>query len=262
LIPPTSSSPQTAVLRTPLPDSTESWPEPVSCSPHGRQELRGGYGSEGGVGESVRQPPLISDQSRIDGYSVVGRFEKVLGRGGVEALPRLAPPTSCGQNRPVSVNPLPGSNGRLGRTGQAAPDWTPHGVTCNRLYLPQTGWAELIWVALSTPPRPSTFSNLPTSGVPIYARLWSLINGGWQYLDYTYTPSNLAPRSSVSRAGSQLTVPAKPFQWIRAAQLRSTDCLWRRTGGGINVYSSGDITATQVTVAGLAPTGEDLCPAL
>jgi hypothetical protein len=30
-------------------------------------------------------------------------------------------------------------------------------------------------------------TNLPTNGETLYARLYSLINGAWQYHDYTYT---------------------------------------------------------------------------
>jgi hypothetical protein len=30
-------------------------------------------------------------------------------------------------------------------------------------------------------------SNIPTTGGTVYARLYSLINGAWQYTDSTYT---------------------------------------------------------------------------
>jgi hypothetical protein len=32
-----------------------------------------------------------------------------------------------------------------------------------------------------------TVPSLPASGVMVYVRLWSLINGAWQFTDYTYT---------------------------------------------------------------------------
>jgi hypothetical protein len=32
-----------------------------------------------------------------------------------------------------------------------------------------------------------TLSNLPTDGRTLYLRLYSMINGGWQFTDYTYT---------------------------------------------------------------------------
>ncbi len=32
-----------------------------------------------------------------------------------------------------------------------------------------------------------TVAGLPTNGNTVYVRLWSLINGAWQYIDYTYT---------------------------------------------------------------------------
>jgi hypothetical protein len=33
----------------------------------------------------------------------------------------------------------------------------------------------------------ASVTNLPTNGETLYARLYSLINGAWQYHDYTYT---------------------------------------------------------------------------
>jgi hypothetical protein len=33
----------------------------------------------------------------------------------------------------------------------------------------------------------ATVTGLPTTGVTIYVRLWSLVVGGWQFRDYTYT---------------------------------------------------------------------------
>jgi hypothetical protein len=39
------------------------------------------------------------------------------------------------------------------------------------------GWETGLWRALM----------LPTNGQPIYVRLWSWLNGAWQWNDYTYT---------------------------------------------------------------------------
>jgi hypothetical protein len=33
-------------------------------------------------------------------------------------------------------------------------------------------------------------SGLPTNGSTLYVKLWSLIAGGWQWNDYTYTAAN------------------------------------------------------------------------
>ena len=36
-----------------------------------------------------------------------------------------------------------------------------------------------------------TVSSLPTTGIPIYVRLWTQISGVWSYTDYTYTAATL-----------------------------------------------------------------------
>ena len=43
--------------------------------------------------------------------------------------------------------------------------------------------AEATTTALTT----GAINNIPTNGVMLYARLYSMINGAWQYTDYTYT---------------------------------------------------------------------------
>jgi hypothetical protein len=37
-----------------------------------------------------------------------------------------------------------------------------------------------------------TINGLPTTA-PVYVRLWSLINGNWQYIDYGYGPGAMQP---------------------------------------------------------------------
>jgi hypothetical protein len=63
---------------------------------------------------------------------------------------------------------------------------------------------------------------LPTDGRTLYVRLWSLINGAWQYNDYSYTadpttytvatvPVNAQMLSPA--AGTTLTGPTTTFTW-------------------------------------------------
>ena len=45
-----------------------------------------------------------------------------------------------------------------------------------------------------------TVNGLPTTGQPLYVRLWSLIGGAWQFNDYTYTAVT---------AGTSQTLPVR-----------------------------------------------------
>jgi hypothetical protein len=60
-------------------------------------------------------------------------------------------------------------------------------------------------------------SGLPTNGLPIYVRLHSLINGGWQFNDYTLTAQSpvLTPKAQLLTpvSGSVLSSSNVTFQW-------------------------------------------------
>ena len=55
---------------------------------------------------------------------------------------------------------------------------------------------------------------LPTNGQPVYIALWSWMNGGWQYNDYTYTAATPAKAEMLSPANkSTLTNATTTFNW-------------------------------------------------
>jgi hypothetical protein len=64
-----------------------------------------------------------------------------------------------------------------------------------------------------------TFSGLPVDGRTLYVRLWSLVNGGWAFNDYTYKAAGSStcwpvPAAITSPApGSVLPGPTVTFQW-------------------------------------------------
>src|SRR5207248_1673710 len=55
----------------------------------------------------------------------------------------------------------------------------------------------------------ATVSGLPANGSPLYVRLWSLVNGVWKRIDYTYTTAagtgTGAPQMTTPAPGSTLT---------------------------------------------------------
>lgn len=65
----------------------------------------------------------------------------------------------------------------------------------------------------------ATVNGLPSDGRKVYVRLFSYINGAWQYNDYEYTSYDPAPSAAVKAAllspasGSTLTGSAAGFSW-------------------------------------------------
>jgi hypothetical protein len=96
-----------------------------------------------------------------------------------------------------------------------------------------------------------TVSGLPTNGVTLFVRLWSLMNGTWQSIDYLYTESGtLAPAALTSPApGSTLTGSSVTFTWTGGSGPAAYQ-LWLGTTrvGSQNLYDSGATTATSETV--------------
>ncbi|HEV2278241.1 MAG TPA: hypothetical protein VGS02_08695, partial [Acidobacteriaceae bacterium] len=121
------------------------------------------------------------------------------------------------------------------------------GVSSYYLWIGTTaGGNDLYQAAISGT---STTTSLPTNGATIYVRLWSVINGGLQYNDYTYTEFNAVPATMISPApGSTLTGSSTTFTWT-AGSGASSYYLWIGiTAGGNDLYQAG-ISTTSATVS-------------
>jgi hypothetical protein len=67
-------------------------------------------------------------------------------------------------------------------------DWTPgNSATHFELYLGTSTGSSDLYNSGNVTVTTETVNGLPSNGENIYARLYSLINGAWQYTDYTYT---------------------------------------------------------------------------
>ncbi len=101
-------------------------------------------------------------------------------------------------------------------------------------------------------------SGLPTGGVTVFARLYSLISGKWQPADYTYTEAGtLVPAAlTTPTPGSTLAGSTVTFTWTAGAGPTEYQLELGTTGvGSSNLYNSGGTTATTETVSGLPTTG-------
>jgi hypothetical protein len=56
-------------------------------------------------------------------------------------------------------------------------------------------------------------ATVPGKGTALYVRLWSLIGGAWQYIDYTYTEASFLAAMTGPVPGSTLPGTAIAFTW-------------------------------------------------
>jgi hypothetical protein len=101
-----------------------------------------------------------------------------------------------------------------------------------------------------------TATGLPTNGEPIYATLYTYMNGSSVSTAYTFTAATQAvltsPASSTTLVGPKVT-----FSWSAGTGDTTGYSLWLGTTAGTdNVYHSGEVTTTSVTVSSLPTNGE------
>ena len=158
----------------------------------------------------------------------------------------------------VLTNPTPGSTLT---SSSATFQWTTGtGVTQYVLGIGSTGVGSYdLFNSTPITATQASVTGLPTNGETLYARLYSLINGAWQYHDYTYTAAATPAVLTSPTPGSTLTSSSATFQWTAGSGVTQYVLGIGSTGvGSYNLYNSTPITATQASVTGLPTNGETL----
>ena len=134
------------------------------------------------------------------------------------------------------ASPAPGAT--LGGSSQSF-QWNNSGASLYQWVGTSPGGFEVgYYPASGTAQTSIAVTGLPTDGSKLYVRLYSAINGAWQYRDFTYTaagagsaPAGVVPASITSPAGgSTLHGASQLFQWNDAgAQLYQS--VGRQHGG-------------------------------
>lgn len=135
------------------------------------------------------------------------------------------------------------------------------GVTAYWLYLGTEGPKSAnLFNSGSTTGTSKTFTNLPTNGVTIYATLFSEINGVYQPTSYTYTEAGSYTLAAITSptAGSTLPGASTTFTWSAGAGPTAYWLYLGTTSGAYNVYSSGTLTGTSVTLNSMPTNGETI----
>jgi Bacterial Ig-like domain (group 3) len=105
-----------------------------------------------------------------------------------------------------------------------------------------------------------TVSDLPSNGEKVYVRLYSLLNGAWQYTSYTYVASGSPTQAELTTPTPNTTTPltgtSVTFSW-NPGNLATHFEVWVGTSlGSSNLYNSGNVTVTSETVSDLPSNGE------
>jgi hypothetical protein len=110
-------------------------------------------------------------------------------------------------------------------------------------------------------------TNLPTNGSTLYVRLWSLIAGVWNFIDYTYTASGAngsggctgnAPATITSPTPSTtLTGASATFTWTTGTCATSYTLSVGNETGGAEIFTATG-TAVTATVSNLPTAGQTI----
>jgi len=109
--------------------------------------------------------------------------------------------------------------------------------------------------------RSVTVAGLPTNATPVHVRLWCLIDGLWQYNDYTYTASGSAAiRAQITSPAPGTTLPSSTVTFAWSPGIGVTE-YWVDVGtsaGGTQLYSQSQGADVSVAVSGLPTNGSTI----
>ena len=156
------------------------------------------------------------------------------------------------------ISPAPGST--LGSSSVTFSWSSGIGVTQYFLYLGRSTGGNDIYGQSQGTNQSVTLNNLPTDGSTIYVRLYSLINGTWQYRDYAYQTYQTATAAEmISPApGSALGSSSVTFSWSSGIGVTQYWLTVGRSAGGYDIYGQSQGTNQSVTVNNLPTDGSTI----
>jgi hypothetical protein len=141
--------------------------------------------------------------------------------------------------------------------------WTAGtGVSQYFIYVGNSTGANDIYSANTGQSLSQTVYGIPTDGRTIYVRLWSYINGSWQFNDYTYrafTSSVLLKATIYSPGnGAQLSSSSATFLWSSASGVIQYYIYLGSNQGATDLWSGSLGLSTAITFNGLPHDGRML----
>ena len=206
-------------------------------------------GTVTGQSKSVSGIPTTGGTLSVRLYSLINGAWQYIDYTFTESSP-AAPAT---MTSPTPSSTLTGSS--------AAFSWTTGTqVTQYDLHVGTSGVASSNIFAGTVTGQSKTVTGIPTSGGTLYVRLYSLISGVWQSIDYTYTEASpAAPATMMSPTpGTALTGSSATFTWTAGSQVTQYDLHVGTTGAGSSNLFGGTVTGQSKTVTGIPTTGGTL----
>jgi glutamine cyclotransferase len=111
----------------------------------------------------------------------------------------------------------------------------------------------------------ATVAGLPSDGRTLYARLWWMEGGGWEFADFTYTapsggtnPQITVPAITYPAPGAALTGPAQVFQWSPGTGASNYWLYVGSSQGAADLHNQDLGTSLSASVSGLPIDGRTL----
>jgi hypothetical protein len=99
-------------------------------------------------------------------------------------------------------------------------------------------------------------TGIPTDGSTVFVRLWSLVGGGWQFNDYTYTAANFAKAVMLTPTpGSTLAGSSVTFTWSTGTAVSQYAIYVGKTVGGGEIIQRNTGTGLSLAVTGIPTDG-------
>jgi hypothetical protein len=136
-------------------------------------------------------------------------------------------------------------------------NWSPgNGATMSSLTLGTAGpGSSNLYNSGPTTATSATVAGIPTNSATVYAQLGSFNGTTWTYTNYTYTESPPpALAALISPAPGSTLGTSQVFTWSTGTDVTMYDFSLATSPGHYDLYNSGHITATSVSVTGL-PSG-------
>jgi hypothetical protein len=167
--------------------------------------------------------------------------------------------TESGTPTPATLtSPTPGVGTVLGTTSVAFQWSAGTGVTEYQLNLSAIAPGNHDLFTYKGTALTATTPSLPKNGLPVYATLYSLINGAWQSNNYLYTESGTSPgilKSPTPGIGTVLGTTNVTFQWTTGAGVAVYQLNLSAIGAGQSELFSYKGTATTATATALPANG-------
>jgi hypothetical protein len=264
-----SGSPTPATLTTPTPDTSSplsgtsvsfSW-NPGNEATHFELFVGTSVGSSNlyGSGNVTATSETVSDLPS-NGQTLYVRLYSLI--DGVWQYTNYTYVASGSPTPAVLTTPTPDTSTPVSGTSVTF-SWNPGNLATHFEFIVGTSvGSSNLYGSGSVTATAETVSDLPSNGQTFYARLYSLINGAWQYNDYTYkasgSPTPAALTTPTPDTNTPLSGTSVTFSWNPGNLATHFEFIMGTSVGSSNLYGSGSVTATSETVSDLPSNGEKL----